>query len=244
MLSGTIFAGSAAAVQATSGEIATETPLDSVTAENVARATAAEAAVAAGKPADFLVSFKVSALYGDPVQSTSSGIDLPTVKAVSAAHQQAYAAAKSSVLGVLRPAVQPTAAAVTPEPVTTEAGAATRTAAPAAPGPAVELITDYLNLPIMHLQISSAAELARLRGDPMVASVVPNGVARKMTMNGLSMIGQPAVVERGYLGAGTVVTIDTGAEGQLAAMGRHKAWQGGLGRLAAPHESVSIRQHS
>jgi hypothetical protein len=244
VLSCIIFAGSAAAVQATAGQIATQTPLDRttwdpVTAANIARATAAEAAVAAGNAADFLVSFRVSEPPGDEVQSTSTGIDLPTVKAADKARQRAYAAAKTSVLGVLSPAVQPTAA-VAPDSVTTEAGAAASTAAARARHPPVQLIRDYTHLPISFVQISSPEELARLRANPMVASVVANGVARKMTMSGLSMIGQPAVVEHGYLGAGTVVTIDTGAVGQLATMGRHKAQQHGLGRLAAAQEFLPV----
>lgn len=227
-------------MQATSDQIATQTPLDPttfdpVTAENTARATAAEAAVAAGAPADFFVSFVVSAPPGDQVQSTSSGIDLPPVKAASEAHQQAFEEVKASVLGVLTPAVQPTAAAVTPGTVTTEAGAAS-TGAARGPRRKVQLITDYLHLPISFVRISDAAELERLRVDPRVASVVPNGVARKMTMAGLSLIGQPAVLQRGYLGAGTVVTIDTGAGGKWTTMGRRKAQQTWVGRLEAVQE--------
>jgi hypothetical protein len=43
-----------------------------------------------------------------------------------------------------------------------------------------------------------------------------------MAMNGLDMIGQPAVLERGFAGTGTVVTIDTGGcwKGVLLGCGR------------------------
>lgn len=201
------YAGTRAAVQATSGQIAEQIPLDSltldpVTAINKARATAAEAATAAGQPGRWLVSFKPVPLEPE-VQSTSAAlVDLPPVTAASVARKQVYAAVKASVLRT-QP-VQPTAAAVS-----TEAGAASTAAQ--APGPAVQMVTDYSHLPISYISISSPEELARIRANRLVASVTANGIVRKMDMAGLSMIGQPAVIERGYVGSGTIVTIDTGA---------------------------------
>jgi hypothetical protein len=202
-------------VQATSSDLlSSASPLDALTLENQARATAAEAAVAAGQPAKWLVSYNTDVL-DQQVQSTSALlVDLPPVRAASVARQQVFAAVKASVLGAAQQQpVQPAASLVT-----TEGGAATTTAA-AAQGPTLQLVADYSHLPLSLVSISSPEELARLRANPLVTSVTANGVVRTMAMAGLSMIGQPAVLERGYVGAGTVVTVDTGLDYTRPAFG-------------------------
>lgn len=147
------------------------------------------------------------------MQSTSALlVDLPPVKAASVARQQVFSAVKASVLGAAQQPVQPAASLVT-----TEGGAAATTAA--AQGPTLQLVTDYRHLPLSFVSIRSPEELARLRANPLVASVTANGVVRTMAMAGLSMIGQPAVLERGYVGSGTVVTIDTGLDYTRPAFG-------------------------
>jgi hypothetical protein len=176
-------------------------PQSTVTAENVAIATAAEAAVAAGKPARWLVSFRVPEQQIEVQASavaTSAGPELPARQAADIARRQVYAAVKSSVLGAT------TATATSTDAVVTEAGAAQ-------PQPSLAVVTDYSHMPITLVSISSAAELARLRANPYVASVSADGIVRTMAMNGLDLIGQPAAQQLGYVGSGTVVTVDTGA---------------------------------
>jgi hypothetical protein len=193
----------AAGVRAQSAaDIVVPAPVD-ITAENAAIATAAEAAVAAGRRAKWLVSFRVpeTQVNQQPqAVSTAAGLDAPTVQTQSTARQQVYAAVKSSVLSSVRApaAAVPTATAAS---VTEEAGARTQT---------LQVLDDYSHLPITYVSIASAEEVAQLRASPYVASVQADGVVRTMAMNGLDMIGQPAVLERGFAGTGTVVTIDTG----------------------------------
>jgi hypothetical protein len=79
-------------------------------------------------------------------------------------------------------------------------------------------------MPITLVSISSAAELARLRANPYVASVSADGIVRTMAMNGLDLIGQPAAQQRGYVGSGSVVTIDTGERQQ----GQHMELYGAM----------------
>ena len=130
----------------------------------------------------------------------SAGAAVPSPEAESLARQQVYGAIKARVLGA--------AAAPSSAGVTEEAGVASAQQQQAG---TVQVLKDYSHMPITFASISSAAELARLRAHPDVASVVANGIARPMVMAGLELIGQPAVVQQGYTGSGgTVVVIDSG----------------------------------
>lgn len=179
-------------------------PQSAVTTENIAIATAAEAAVAAGRPARWLVSFRVPEQQIEVQASavaTAAGPELPVRQAATIARQQVYAAVKSSVL---KAAAAPTSATATStDAIVTEAGSAQAQ-------PSLAVVTDYSHMPITLVSISDAAELARLRANPYVASVSADGVVRTMAMNGLELIGQPAAEQLGYIGAGSVVIVDTG----------------------------------
>jgi len=187
-----------AAAQATA---AAASPIP-ITAQNAAIAAQAEAAVAAGQPAQWLITFRapeerVTARAG--IISQSAGTTIPQTQIDNIARREVYKGIKSKVL---RAAAQATSATVIEE-----AGAASQQQQQGG----VQVITDYDYMPITYVSISSAAELERLRSNPDVLSVMANGVVRPMSMSsGLSLIGQPAVIQQGLTGAGTVVVIDTG----------------------------------
>lgn len=193
-------------------------PAEGATAANAVIEAQSEAAVAAGQPAKWLVTFRVSeqqvAAQAQAVQQ-AAGLDAETTAAsahaAAVARRQVYAAVKSRVLGGGGAAASPTASVVTES---SSGAAQAQSQLPLAP---VQVLADYSHLPITFVSISSAVELARLRSNPEVLSVKPNGVARTMGMQGgLAMIGQPAAAERGFVGGGSVAIIDTGTRRLLA----------------------------
>jgi len=187
-----------AAAQATTAA-ASPTP---VAVENAAIAAQAEAAVAAGQPAQWLITFRAPeerVAARARVISQSAGITIPQTQIDNIARREVYKGIKSKVLSA--------AAQATSATVIEEAGAASQQQQLGG----VQVITDYDYMPVTYVSISSAAELERLRSNPDVLSVMANGVVRTMSLNsGLSMIGQPAVIQQGLTGAGTVVVVDTG----------------------------------
>jgi len=173
-------------------------------AANAAIAAQAEADVAAGQPVQWLITFRApeeQVVARARIISQSAGATLPQTQIENKARRAVYSGIKARVLG---PAAQATSAAVIEE-----AGAAS----PQQQQGSVQIITDYHFMPITYVSISSAAELERLRSNPDVLSVMANGIVRPMSMNaGLSMIGQPAVIQQGLTGDGIVVVVDTGLD--------------------------------
>lgn len=188
-----------AAAQATAA-VARPTP---VAVENAAIAAQAEAAVAAGQPAQWLVTFRAPeerVVARARIISQSAGTAIPQTQIDNIARREVYTGIKSRVLS--------TAAQATSGTVIEEAGAASQQQQQQG---GVQVITDYDYMPITYVSISSAADLERLRSNPDVLSVMANGVVRPMSLkSGLNMIGQPAVIQQGLTGAGTVVVVDTG----------------------------------
>jgi hypothetical protein len=161
-------------------------------AANAAIVAQATAAVAAGQPSEWLISFRTSEQQiTDQAQVISAASALPAAEAATAARLQHYRALKARA-GVLQG----------------ETGAASTDAEPLT---SVQVLEDFSHLPITFVSISSADELARLRAHPDVLNMEPNKLAYPAALSdALQHIGQPAVQAQGYLGRGTVVVIDSG----------------------------------
>jgi hypothetical protein len=175
-------------------------PLDGVSfgeldAANAAITAQATAALTAGQPSEWLISYHTSEQQiADQAQVISAASALPAAQADTAARLQHFRALKARVL-------QGAAGAAS----TANAGTASE------PLPSVQVLEDFSHLPITFVSIRNAEELARLRAHPNVLNVEPNKVAYPATLSeALQHIGQPAVQAQGYVGGGTVVILDTG----------------------------------
>jgi hypothetical protein len=162
-------------------------------AANAAIIAQATAAVAAGQPSEWLVSYRTSEQQiADQAQVISAASALPAAQADTAARLQHYRDVKART-GVLQ-------------------GGAGAASTGAEPLPSVQLLEEFTHLPVAFVSISSADDLARLQAHPDVLNVEPNKLAYPAALShALQHIGQPAVQAQGFVGHGTVVVIDSGA---------------------------------
>lgn len=90
---------------------------------------------------------------------------------------------------------------------------ATKRAALASSSDAVEVVRDFLHLPVQIVEVESAAALQELAADPRVASIsLPATYELDATVN-LELVRQPEAAAAGHTGAGTAVAVlDTGLD--------------------------------
>jgi len=96
--------------------------------------------------------------------------------------------------------------------------------------PNLLVLRDYRSLPILHVRLSSRAELRRVAADPAVIGVAADRRYQTTLTQSLPLIGQPAAAGAGHTGANTAVAVlDSGVDFNRPAFGNCAGGPGSAG---------------